>query len=540
MSITAIEKALVALETLGNQVVQTGGMPVALIDDVEKILNLRFPDAYRLFLNRYGSLSVGSLTVYGLCLPIEQKPSIVWALTRLRIVSMDMPKNLIPISQVEGLDPVACLQCQEAGSKTDEAPVILWRPGRPVVEQILEPVSPSFTDFLCERLSEWRRRERGLKTMESHVTRFEAEYLSVGKLPRNHVWRPYRFCSQDVVLGLTVVRHSIDNNCLEVDVCLTSDVPEYEPSSGAKLMASFLLSEAYKCGGSMEIKFTENVEDGHVPRALCGMAETYGVALKHTTEGRITPLEARRLYVAITEFPHALQNQIESLAKLGRLSQERACYAVHHGLWTRAELETIVLGSSRADSILGGDAVPEQRHLYQNDLSHARSAVMSGFLDRKLAKRARSDGEEALDLEDDVRPLEISFDSTYYAKVYSCNEELPVPWTFGQAPDSASLPAKVFLIAILRARDAEDLTLHFEQDLDLAGKWAALLRAQGVLAKVSVLVPREFDDLPHGLRARFATTAQTLNVGIMICPETTISLDTDAARRLSSSRIMRE
>jgi hypothetical protein len=405
---------------------------------------------------------------------------------------------------------------------------------------ITSSVSDGFADYLQECFTDWKYRMVGLRTMESHVTQFEEDYLNQGKLPRNHVWRPFRFCSQDVVLGLAVVRHSIDNNWLEVDVCLTSDVPEYEPGSGAKMTASFLLSEAYKCGGSMEIRFTDNVEDRHVPRALCDLCDTYGVTLQHAAHGRITPLEARRLYVALTDFTPVLRDQIQALARVGRLSQERACYAVHHGLWTRAELETIVLGSPRADSILGGDAQPEQRHLYQNDLAHARASVMGGFLDRKLAKRARGDGNEALDLEDDVRPLEISFDPTYYAKVYSCSEELPVPWTFGQLQDIVSLPTGVLLIALLRARDTEDLTLHLEQDLHLAGEWLASLRAQGTAANVFVLVPREFDNLPHDLRVQFADMAHALSVGIMVCAETTVSLETDAARRLSSSRIMRE
>ncbi len=382
--------------------------------------------------------------------------------------------------------------------------------------------------------------EIGLKTMKAHVRQFDNDYLKIGKLPRNHVWRPYRFCVQDVVLGLVVVRHSLENNCLEVDVCLASDVPEYEPGSGARMTSAFLLSEAYKCGGTMEIRFSQYVEGGRVATSLRRFARKLGVKFEHVTEGRITPSEARQLYMALTGFSPSLRDQIVALSMQGRLSQERACYAVQHGLWTRAELENIILGSPRADSILGGDALPEQRHLYLNDLLHARAAVMGGFLDRKLAKRERGDANEALDLEDDVRPLEISFDATYYAKVYSCSEDVPIPWSRDQAQGLVNLPAESQLIALLRARDVEDLALRFEQDLDLAGRLTTSLNSQATHGLVCILVPRDYEELPQDFRERFTNTAQNHGVHIMICPETTVSLDADAVRRLASSRIMRE
>ncbi|MEL7657528.1 MAG: hypothetical protein AAGU75_16660, partial [Bacillota bacterium] len=143
-----------------------------------------------------------------------------------------------------------------------DAPIVLWKFDYEPNEERIVFLSEGFATYLSQTLIEIKHRKAAFSVLEKHVSQFEIDYLSVGKLPRNYVWRPYRFCSQDVVLGLTVVRHSVDNNCLEVDVCMTSDVLEFEEGIGVKITTSFLLSEAYKCGGSMEIRFSENVEGG--------------------------------------------------------------------------------------------------------------------------------------------------------------------------------------------------------------------------------------------------------------------------------------
>ncbi len=383
-------------------------------------------------------------------------------------------------------------------------------------------------------------RQVGLRKLEQHVQKFDEDYLKVGKVPRNHVWRPYRFCTQDVVLGLTVVSHSPDRNCLEVDVCLTSDIPEYEDGSGARVMASFLLSEAYKCGGSMEIRFTENVEDGRVPLALIELATQHQVQLSYIAEGKITPSESRRLYTAVTDFSPSLRSRIEELANQRRLSQEKACFVVQRGIWTKAELEHLVAGSSRADAILGGDALPEQRQLYLNDLGHARAAVMGGFLDRKMAKRQRGDEVEAVDLEDDVRPLEIDFDEHYYAKAYRSTEALPIPWVVNAGTHLAVVPSGSQAVILIRARDTIDLKHQLADDLALARQMKELIVPQDPQSQICILVPRDFEDLPKPDSERLEAEAQHLGIHILVCPETSTALNTDAIRRMATSRITRE
>lgn len=533
-----IQRLIAVIDSFREQVTKAGNVPLEGINQVEAILGVKLPDEYKVFLNRYGAITIGDLRIYGISYPADSEPSVLWALKGLWKAFPEIPKNLIPIRDLSSSGAVACIQCPIPESNNTDAPIVLWKFDYEPNEERIVFLSEGFATYLSQTLIEIKHRKAAFSVLEKHVSQFEIDYLSVGKLPRNYVWRPYRFCSQDVVLGLTVVRHSVDNNCLEVDVCMTSDVLEFEEGIGVKITTSFLLSEAYKCGGSMEIRFSENVEGGRVPSAICDLAEKYGVPLSYITEGRITPSEARLLYLAISEFSMPLRDLIESMFQQGRLSIERPCYALYHGLWTRAQIENILLGSPRPESVLGGDSWPEQRHLYLNDLKHASAAVMGGVLDRKLAKRDRNNGSEALDLEDDVRPIDIHFNPDYYAKVYSCNESFFVPW--GQDQTAPLVESGNEIIVLLRVYDIEDITRHLPHDIQVAKGLTQRTNNSGKSHNVYILVPRDFEDLPRNFRDNLVFDAADYGVGILVCPETLVSLEADGSKRLASSRIMRE
>ena len=160
-----------------------------------------------------------------------------------------------------------------------------------------------------------------LDTYEAHVLRYNEKFRDANILPKNHDWRPYRWCSRDIVFSLMVVRHERSRNCLEVDVCLMSEPPQYFDYSGARVAMGFLLSEAYKCGTSMEIVFTNNVESrvdegvkkGRVPAYIYGLAKEFGITLKHAMEGHITPFEARQMYMELVGFSEQTQMKVMKL-----------------------------------------------------------------------------------------------------------------------------------------------------------------------------------------------------------------------------------
>ena len=444
--------------------------------------------------------------------------------------------DLVPIYLDEESGILSCIQC----SKNDkgESPIIQLNTQLPFDLQNLVEASDTYGEFFLRRLKRWKFQQIGLDLMERHIDDFEEEYLSINKIPRNHVWRPFRFCVQDVVLGLVVVKHSLNNNNLEVDVCLTSDAPGYEVHSGAKMTLAFLLSEAYKCGGNMDIQFTENVEEGTVPYSICVLANYFGIQLKYVCQGRISSTEAKLLYLELTDFSPELNEIILNMAAEGKISPESVCFAVNSGIWAKTEIEVVIRGSHMPDSILKGDASPEQRILFLHDINHSRSAILGGYLERKLLKRERSDGEIAIDLEDDIRRVNVRFNPVYYAKTYSCDDEdMPLPWEESGYRITKKVSAGKELAVLLRPRNAIEIAREYKNDLHAA---SSMLNAREGKSLIFVLYPKDFDEFLFVEGEQMIELAQKLGIEIMVCPETVASIDMDASNRLIKSRILRQ
>ncbi|NJP05829.1 MAG: hypothetical protein HC837_09510 [Chloroflexaceae bacterium] len=378
----------------------------------------------------------------------------------------------------------------------------------------------------------------GLNVLEQHVNayhkRFAYDHAQGGKMPRNHDWRPYRFCIQDVLFGTTVVRHNRYHNCLEIDVFLTAPIPEYDELAGAQALAIFCLSEAYKCGGTMELRFTQQVEGGRVPAAFQALGQRYGIKFAESASGRVAPEEAKAFYAALTGFAPALHERLIAMDQTGVFSMTRACYIVHHGIWSREQIEMIVQSSRRPDSVLAGLTQPHQRHLYAYDILHARAALLGGMLDRQLQRRERQDEHgTTYDLEDDICQIEVGFDGKTCAKIYTSTDTIQVPWLYPAR--SMEIQAGNTFNVLIRARDSADLFLHLTTDLKLA---STLHQIRGGIT--GIVVPRDVFDVPEALRQQFLAQAKQQNIHFMICPEVVQSFDTDAAARLARSRLLRQ
>jgi hypothetical protein len=379
----------------------------------------------------------------------------------------------------------------------------------------------------------------GVDQLKKHVNEFalkhQYEHAKGGKLPRNHDWRPYRFCIQDVLFAATVVHHLREANCLQVDVFLTAEIPEYGPFAGAIALTTFLLSEAYKCGGTMEIRFTKNVEEGQVPQELQDLARQYEIIFSQANSGKILPNEAKALFAALTDFPPSLQQKINGLEQKGLVKMARACYVVNHGVWSKEQIEMIVLGSEQPDSVLSGRSQPHQRHLYFHDLLQARAALLGGMLDRILSQRQRvSKNGVTYDMEDDVRPLTITFDGEVYAKQYRSDEEIPLPWLY---PDNQirEIAGDMPFNVLVRARETADLQLHLAGDIKLASDYR-----QKTQQPTMLLLPNDFMVLPDAFQQKIYQQAQTSQIGLMVCPDPVLTFDADAAQKLARSRILRQ
>jgi hypothetical protein len=434
-----------------------------------------------------------------------------------------------------------------------------------------------------------------------HVDAFGYTRKQGDKMPRANEWRPYRFAVQDVIFALTSIRHAKAHNCIEVDVFLAFDpkyrTPEddppgeipngqdiypYEPLAAAKALTLMLLSEAFRCGCPLKLKFTNNVErtederqaqtgrnenHGRVPYAILLLAHMYGIEGVDAESGVLDAAQGGVLFRRLTGFPPELDRRIEELAKQRLLTIERACYLVQHGVWSVPELEGLIRGCPYPDLVLDGEVQPEQRHLYHHVQIHTRTALLGGVLDRALAARdqkvdATAPGETTAtglgvgkDVEDDDRQLVISYDPDLNARRYrlasSEIDPMPVPQWFpfarraegSKEGDSASnwsfpstIPEEAEFIALLRARDEPGLLHHLADDITAAMKCAE--NEPGTV--VAVVVPLDFNDLHPDPQAALVQMAADARVGLLVCPETSRTLDGYAFEKLNRSRVLPE
>ena len=377
---------------------------------------------------------------------------------------------------------------------------------------------------------------KALNLLREHAVTFRKRF-SHGKLPKEQDWKPIRFAVRDVLLGAVVLRHDEKNNIVLVDVCVSEDPYEIEDYSGTRVVTIFILSEAYKYGSSMGIRFTTNFgkQPSVVPGQIFDLAYNCGVELKKASEGVITPKEARHLYLALTEFSPQARERVMELSLADKVSPERVCYMVHHLTYTKEEMETILLGSEFPEHILLGKVTPEEYFLYQDVVLRTRDAVLGGMLDRTLKlKEVVGENGGVVDIEENDRRISIGFDSRFFAKVYETEEETPIPWT---ANRNLVIQAGEHLVVMVRARDWADFEYYFAQDL------AALQTMKEAYTDkfnhFFLLVPRNVLELEESTLENHRTQLAEIGVTLMVCPESVALLDRDVMGRLRECETMR-
>jgi len=377
---------------------------------------------------------------------------------------------------------------------------------------------------------------KALNLLREHAVTFRKRF-SHGKLPKEQDWKPIRFAVRDVLLGAVVLRHDEKNNIVLVDVCVSEDPYEIEDYSGTRVVTIFILSEAYKYGSSMGIRFTTNFgkQPSVVPGQIFDLAYNCGVELKKASEGVITPKEARHLYLALTEFSPQARERVMELSLADKVSPERVCYMVHHLTYTKEEMETILLGSEFPEHILLGKVTPEEYFLYQDVVLRTRDAVLGGMLDRTLKlKEVVGENGGVVDLEENDRRISIGFDSRFFVKVYETEEETPIPWTVNR---NLVIQAGEHLVVMVRARDWADFEYYFAQDL------AALQTMKEAYTDkfnhFFLLVPRNVLELEESVLENHRTQLAEIGVTLMVCPESVALLDRDVMGRLRECETMR-
>lgn len=514
------------------------GKPEKEIHSIEKELNLKFPESYCSFIEEYGTLQADCIAIYGLPIDEHDELSVPDLTQLLRLMYNDFPETFLPFQDLGG-GRFACLNCSL--STQDNARVIIWSSNHDHKKQ--EPLSEDFEQYLYRILYDRKWWKKGLERLEWHMENqgFRYDHQSGGQLPRSHKWRPYRFCVQDVILGITVVRHDKLYNRQEVDLFLTAEIPEYEADSGCRALALIILSDAYKSGGSMEVRFTKNVEGGRIPFELHTLAKRLGVDFSHIPDGGITPKESKYLYLALSEFNQELREKIIMMDESGKLSAMSVAYAVHRGVWTQQEIESLIFSSSHPESLLKGSFTPEAWHIFYYDLVCCRTALMGGYLDRKLKSREHDEQNVIMELEDDERELEIIFDPEVCAKIYhfdNTDGTIIVPWVYQEGSNLEIAPGECLKV-LPRAYDFDDIGLRWRDDLKQAHE-LQLKTSLKHSGHVCIMYPADFKRLAPETIASISGEFNDKEIKLIICPDFINQLDQEVVRRMESVRIMRQ
>jgi len=121
---------------------------------MEREIGFPFPESYRSFLRKFGTLSFEGIEFFGVpCNKIDSNgvPNAFWLTIQMRDKEK-LPDNLLII---EFLDDgfYACIKLSD--SKYEEAPVLLWYFGQNnVATEDLEFVSDSFESYFAKRVNE--------------------------------------------------------------------------------------------------------------------------------------------------------------------------------------------------------------------------------------------------------------------------------------------------------------------------------------------------------------------------------------------------
>ena len=379
--------------------------------------------------------------------------------------------------------------------------------------------------------------QKSFDLYKQHSFNFDKNFIQAKRKPHARDWQPFRLAVRDQVIGLLVLRHQTKENIIEVDVFMTEDPSYIKGYGGTKMAMLFILSTAYKCGSTMGIKFTKNVEEGTVPTNLIEMADNFGIELKYILEGFVTPKESRMLYLALTGFSTEVIRRIKELSITNIITPERICYMIHHNVWKLEEMESIILGCEHPEWVLDGTVDICDYLKYFHAISTARSAILGGFIDQKLRlKEIFDDNGQAIDVEANDRQFDISFDPNFFAKVYLTKEETPIPWTVDKT--KAVSPNERLVIAI-RGYDWPDFCLNFERDRQ-AFQEMKLGYRDNIPTHFFVLIPRDIIYLSENMNLDdYRMRLQKDGITLMVCPELVVMLDDDAQKRFQKETTMR-
>jgi hypothetical protein len=144
--VVSIAKAAEIIDSHPELASYAGSVPAEEVWVAEQRLGVTFPDSYREFLQKYGALLFNEQPVYGLGVPDDDLPNVVFATEQVRTSDDFFPGDLVVI-QDTGAGDLLCLATSRM-SEANECPVVQWIPEMSFDEQMFEVINSTFAHFL--------------------------------------------------------------------------------------------------------------------------------------------------------------------------------------------------------------------------------------------------------------------------------------------------------------------------------------------------------------------------------------------------------
>ena len=317
--------------------------------------------------------------------PAEGHLSLAMAMRALSSAAQPAPPGLVPVTYVDDRS-LACVVCTPEGGEPSgaEGSVVRWHLDNIPVAHQKQMVDIDAWEYLLSLADESRQLDVGFKGMLELADEYHENFTDRSRKPKSKDLRPFQLACQNVIIAMAAMRYDDRIDGHQVHQWLACDVPHVATNEGLRALSVLTLCDAYQAGGTMEIDFRRHPE-GRIPAALRRFGRTLGVRLgDELGPKRISPAEARQLFLAVTPMPAELQVRAEETIGTGYLSAESLCFALLSPIWRPLELDFLLACSSRVEGLLTGDTPVTARPARSAEMELGRAAVMAYTLWRRL------------------------------------------------------------------------------------------------------------------------------------------------------------
>jgi hypothetical protein len=453
---------------------------------------------------------------------------VAWAESTINDSDWPLLPNLIPIMPVDERS-FACVVLSDVDGPDlpGAGAVVRWH--LDVKEEkyqagILDTDCRAYVWSVAEDL---RYREVGRELVFDIGEAYQQAFLSNDKRPRDFIVRPVRVACQNVLVALAAFSHDSAFDGLSVVAWQTCEVPHVATNEASRALTALMLCDAFRSGGTMEVRFDRPVQasgferqipghpEGKVPAALRRFARTVGVGELSDDATSVSPAVARHLFRAVTPMPHDLRSRVDFATTNEGIAPERLYYSLMTGTWHPIELDFMLATSTRTASIISGGADWDARSDRQAETEICRAGLMASMLYNRLNNRDSAGSVGARLLEDDRRDIQWHIDedsaSIHFANIDGTAD---LPWLH-QWPDHVprmNSSLRIFPRSLVTESAVE------------------AVRGTMATSTSALLVPKDIQDI--GLRI-------PSDVPVLRCPDRLADLDKAIEAKLLTSRIAR-